>query len=146
MRSILICACIFFSLGCPGSGSVIDETGDGGPGDSGGSDVDGGVVGRRDGLGLPEGAALDAPADAIDAAADRRIDLGPDQLNQPAGKPCSEIAECNPGLNCFDGVCCDGTCMHPDPKMAGCWRCNLPGRLGRCTYDQPSCTIDAGIN
>jgi MYXO-CTERM domain-containing protein len=46
------------------------------------------------------------------------------------GTNCSENSECLNG-NCVDGVCCDGSCSNL------CEACDLPGRMGTCTFIDP---------
>lgn len=135
MRSILILLCLF-SLACPGS-SVTPELSDGSISDSvqneTGIDPDGNAN-TKDGGSLPDGTDL-----PIDITPDLPIEL---RRNLPRGAACVDRSECGSNY-CADRVCCDGTC-EAGPTMAGCWRCNLPGKLGECRFDQNSCAVDAG--
>jgi hypothetical protein len=110
---------------------------------------------------------LDSPPDAPLSAPDATLDLPPDgpwsahdtglevgiDLSPPKaqGDPCTSIGECQAGLICTDGVCCDKLCT-------GCYACSadlngkrngscLPVPLGQnahsaCTASSTICGLD----
>src|SRR5690606_28658020 len=104
--------------------SLFCEPGAGGAGGAGGSGGAGGA---------PAG-GLCAPCSADpDCAPGYCEDPGPRgvcRLPEPQGGPCAIAADCQPGLFCAEGICCDAACSGACESCAGAQTGGVDGTCG----------------
>jgi hypothetical protein len=149
---------------CSASGwcDFSDPPGTGGGGGSGGAGGDGGAPGGG-------GAGGDATGGSGGAGGSIPSDAGTCKDRLPRGAPCAFIEQCEEGLFCVDGHCCDtacsgqcqacdilaGTCTtvpadeqpHPDATGAGRAACNGAGSAcgGVCNGQNPLACSYPGV-
>jgi hypothetical protein len=67
------------------------------------------------------------PTDTPTATPTDTASVTPTDTPGMMGAPCEDTSDCEPGLFCADGVCCN------DPCTGELERCDLPGQEGTCT-------------